>query len=78
MVDYPHLILLQNERMVDIADIPFSQVSDDDKRQFASKIKETGSYRGFKPRQFWVRYNSNVLSKVLNSRLSHHRPSTTA
>ena len=45
----------QNDRMFDIADVPFSQVSEDEKRKFSNEIKSTGSYRGYKPRQFWVR-----------------------
>ena len=44
----------QNERMMDIADAPFTQVSDEEKSSFAGRIKEVGSYRGYKPRQFWV------------------------
>ena len=40
--------------MMDIADVPFTQVSDEEKSSFAGKIKEVGSYRGYKPRQFWV------------------------
>ena len=44
----------QNDRMCDIANIPFSQVSEEEKRAFTGKIKEVGSYRGYKPRQFWV------------------------
>ncbi|PIL28641.1 hypothetical protein GSI_08683 [Ganoderma sinense ZZ0214-1] len=51
----------QNDRMVDIADVPFTQVSEEEKQHFASKIKETGSYRGFKPREFWVRYPLSLV-----------------
>ncbi len=40
--------------MVDIADVPFTQVPEEEQKQFTSKIKEVGSYRGYKPRQFWV------------------------
>ncbi|KAI0708359.1 Clavaminate synthase-like protein [Earliella scabrosa] len=44
----------ENERMVDIADVPFTQVPDEELKQFTSKIKEVGSYRGYKPREFWT------------------------
>ncbi|EJF58284.1 Clavaminate synthase-like protein [Dichomitus squalens LYAD-421 SS1] len=60
----------QNDRMVDIADIPFSQVSEDDKRQYASKIKETGSYRGFKPRQFWT-IDNGVKDQIEHYNMHH-------
>ncbi len=46
------ILAVQNNRMVDIADIPFTQVSEEDKQHFASKTKETGSYGGFKPHEF--------------------------
>ena len=48
--------LFQNDRMMDIADIPFSQVSESEKASFTGKIREVGSYRGYKPRQFWVSF----------------------
>ncbi|PIL28758.1 hypothetical protein GSI_08802 [Ganoderma sinense ZZ0214-1] len=44
----------QNARLFDIADVPFSQVSEEEKRQFSNEIKNTGSYRGYKPRRFWT------------------------
>ena len=62
-------VLWQNDRMVDIADIPFTQVSGEEKQQFASKIKETGTYRGFKPREFWVRFLASLISVPPNSPL---------
>ena len=40
--------------MIDIADVPFMQVPEEEQKQFTSKIKEVGSYRGYKHRQFWV------------------------
>ncbi|KAM5539612.1 hypothetical protein V8D89_006721 [Ganoderma adspersum] len=44
----------QNARIFDIADVPFSQVSEEEKRQFSNEIKKTGSWRGYKLRQFWT------------------------
>ncbi|TFK89220.1 Clavaminate synthase-like protein [Polyporus arcularius HHB13444] len=43
----------QNDRIFDIADIAFSQVSDEEKKQHAGNIKETGLYSGYKLRQYW-------------------------
>ncbi|EIW52052.1 Clavaminate synthase-like protein [Trametes versicolor FP-101664 SS1] len=43
----------QNERVFDIADLPFAQVPEEEKRLFAGDIKKTGSYRGYKLRNYW-------------------------
>ncbi|KAJ7243622.1 hypothetical protein B0H12DRAFT_1022917 [Mycena haematopus] len=43
----------QTERMFDIADVPFSCVDPEEKRLYTAKIKETGSFQGYKPRQYW-------------------------
>ncbi|KAJ6552201.1 hypothetical protein DFH09DRAFT_1167358 [Mycena vulgaris] len=43
----------QTERMFDIADVPFSCVGSDEKRVYTAQMKETGSYQGYKPRQYW-------------------------
>ncbi|KAI0767727.1 Clavaminate synthase-like protein [Fomes fomentarius] len=43
----------QTERIFDIADVPFAQVPEDEKKQFAGDIKQTGSYRGYKLRNYW-------------------------
>ena len=43
--------------MLDIADVPFSAVPADEQMRFVSKTKEVGDYRGYKPRQYWVRYS---------------------
>ncbi|KAE9405500.1 Clavaminate synthase-like protein [Gymnopus androsaceus JB14] len=43
----------QTERMFDIADIPFSEVDDDEKKKYQSKLKETGTQQGYKPRQYY-------------------------
>jgi hypothetical protein len=40
--------------MFDIADIPFARVSEEEKRIYVARMKETGSYQGYKPRQYWV------------------------
>lgn len=41
--------------MFDIADVPFTQVPEEELGQFTAKIKENGSYKGYKHREFWVR-----------------------
>ncbi|KAJ7581201.1 Clavaminate synthase-like protein [Mycena floridula] len=43
----------QTERIFDIADIPFSGVSDEEKIKYAGQMKQTGSYQGYKSRQYW-------------------------
>ncbi|KAJ7450797.1 hypothetical protein FB451DRAFT_715989 [Mycena latifolia] len=43
----------QTERMFDIADVPFSCVGSDEKQLYAGRMKEVGSYQGYKPRQYW-------------------------
>ncbi|KAJ6464088.1 hypothetical protein C8R45DRAFT_1175467 [Mycena sanguinolenta] len=40
-------------RMFDIADVPFSCVDPEEKRSYTAKIKETGSFQGYKLRQYW-------------------------
>ena len=45
----------QNDRMIDIADVPFSSVPEDEQARFVSKTRELGEWQGYKPRQFWVR-----------------------
>lgn len=41
--------------MLDIADIPFTQVSEEEKAEYDGKFNETGSFQGYKPRSYWVR-----------------------
>ena len=67
--------LVQNNRMMDIADIPFSQVSESEKANFTGKIREVGSYRGYKPRQFWVSvlYDSHYACFPHGHNLSDYR-----
>ena len=48
----------QTDRIFDIADIPFAGVCDEEKQAYASAIKQTGSYQGYKLRRYWV---SNCL-----------------
>ncbi|KAF8186383.1 Clavaminate synthase-like protein [Pholiota molesta] len=43
----------QTERIFDIADIPFAQVDEAEKQLYEGTMKETGSYQGYKLRQYW-------------------------
>ncbi|PIL28629.1 hypothetical protein GSI_08671 [Ganoderma sinense ZZ0214-1] len=43
----------QNDRMTDIADVPFSSVPAGEQAQFASRTKELGELQGYKPRGSW-------------------------
>jgi hypothetical protein len=45
----------QTDRIFDIADLPFSGVSDSEKQIYAGTMKQSGSYQGYKLRQYWVR-----------------------
>ena len=45
---------IQNQRILDIADIPFTQVGEDEKGKHESKTAETGIFRGYKPRKYLV------------------------
>ncbi|TBU25805.1 Clavaminate synthase-like protein [Dichomitus squalens] len=42
----------QNDRIIDIADVPFTQVSEEEQRQLVAKVRE-GDWKGYKPRQYW-------------------------
>lgn len=44
----------QTERIFDVADILFSKVGDEEKQIYAGTMKQTGSYQGYKLRQYWV------------------------
>ncbi|KAG7440381.1 Clavaminate synthase-like protein [Guyanagaster necrorhizus] len=43
----------ENQRIFDIADIPFSVVNDEEKRHYEAEMMQTGSYQGYKLRQYW-------------------------
>ncbi|KAI0089616.1 hypothetical protein BDY19DRAFT_993195 [Irpex rosettiformis] len=43
----------ETERVFDIADVPFSHVSDKEKLAYTGNILETGTDQGYKPRQYW-------------------------
>ncbi|KAI0342235.1 Clavaminate synthase-like protein [Trametopsis cervina] len=43
----------ETERIFDIADVPFTQVSDEEKQEYKGRMLETGSYQGYKLRKYW-------------------------
>ena len=62
----------QNERIFDIANVPFEHVPEDEKKQFAGDIKKTGSYRGYKLRNYWVSSDAQFAVFML---FTSHGPS---
>ncbi|KAG6884915.1 hypothetical protein C0993_007282 [Termitomyces sp. T159_Od127] len=44
----------QTERIFDIANVPFAQVTPEEKIAYAATMKETGSFHGYKLRQYWL------------------------
>ena len=56
--------------MVDIADVPFSAVPDDEQALFLSEVTvERGDRRGYKPRQLWVRQRLSSRTRTRGSDL---------
>ncbi|KAK7680292.1 hypothetical protein QCA50_016532 [Cerrena zonata] len=43
----------QTTRIFDIADLPFSHVSDEEKRKYEGTMLQSGSYQGYKLRRYW-------------------------
>ncbi|KAJ6453599.1 Clavaminate synthase-like protein [Mycena sanguinolenta] len=62
--------LAQTERMFDIADVSFTCVDAEEKRLYAAKIKETGSFQGYKPRQYW-HIDNGVHDQIENYTINH-------
>jgi hypothetical protein len=48
----------------DIADVPFEQVSEAEKEQYVGRMKQTGSYQGYKPRSYWVRIPLAIVHRL--------------
>ncbi|KAF9011703.1 hypothetical protein BDQ17DRAFT_1232931 [Cyathus striatus] len=60
----------QQSRMLDIGDVPFSQTSDEEKNTYIGNIKETGSYQGYKLRQYWV-IDNGVRDQIEHYNINH-------
>ena len=56
------LSIKKTQRMFDIADVPFAMVSEEEKKVYMARMKESGSYQGYKPRQYWVNQSLSSLS----------------
>ncbi|CCM06830.1 uncharacterized protein FIBRA_09133 [Fibroporia radiculosa] len=62
----------QNERIFDIADLPFTHFSEEEKREYAAKIVEGGSFQGFKARGFWVLSSLCTIDAGVRDQLEHY------
>lgn len=60
------LISNQNDRIFDIADVTFSQVTDHEKRRFEGDIQNTGTYEGYKLQNYWVMIDAFGRSLIFN------------
>ena len=49
--------------MFDIANVPFDEVAEDEKREMCPDFKASGVYEGYKLRRVWVR--GVILSPIL-------------
>ncbi|OAX42626.1 Clavaminate synthase-like protein [Rhizopogon vinicolor AM-OR11-026] len=55
----------QRDRIFDIADVPFADVSPDEKKTYTVDAEKVGYYAGYKPRQLWkLDTESKVLDQV--------------
>ncbi|PIL28654.1 hypothetical protein GSI_08696 [Ganoderma sinense ZZ0214-1] len=61
----------ENERMTDIADVPFAQVSEEEKKRFDGKIKQEGSWMGYKLREFWT-IDNGVRDQIEHYNMHRH------
>ena len=59
--------------MFNIADVPFTGVSDEEKRVYAAAIKETGSYRGYKFPGYFVSYTVRSAVGVIHLRVAYRQ-----
>ena len=59
--------VVQNDRIYDIADVPFTQVPQQEKQQYATKAREVGYFRGYKLPKYYVS-GSHSLATGANSR----------
>lgn len=41
-------------RMFDLSNYAVDNVSDEEKQNYVGNMRENGTYRGYKPRKFWV------------------------
>jgi len=58
--------LAQNQRMLDIASVAFEEISDAEKLRYQARIKETGTYLGYKLPQYWH------IANGVRDRITHY------
>jgi hypothetical protein len=59
--------------MLDIASVAFEEISDAEKLRYQARIKETGTYLGYKLPQYWVRSERAPSSCFLINPCIAHR-----
>ncbi|OSX57459.1 hypothetical protein POSPLADRAFT_1157104, partial [Postia placenta MAD-698-R-SB12] len=62
----------ENERIFDIADVPFNSVPDEEKRLYAADMKGAGSYQGYKMRSV-LHIDNGVLDQLEHYNTDPHR-----
>ncbi|THH08442.1 hypothetical protein EW146_g8989 [Bondarzewia mesenterica] len=60
----------QNDRVFDIAAVPFTQVPPEETKLYEAKIKEAGTYYGYKPVQYWH------IANGVRDRVEHYNHGT--
>lgn len=60
----------ENDRIFDIADVPFNSVQDEEKRVYASDMKGAGSYQGYKMRSLW-HIDNGVRDQLEHYNINH-------
>ncbi|TBU57588.1 Clavaminate synthase-like protein [Dichomitus squalens] len=60
----------QRDRMFDVADVAFSQVPEEEKKQYTANFKETGLYSGYKLRQYW-HIDNGVRDQIEHFNMHH-------
>lgn len=56
--------------MFDLSNYVVENVSEEEKQKHTGRMRETGTYRGYKPRKFWVR---NITSIVKDRKLTSYQ-----
>ncbi|EIW75982.1 Clavaminate synthase-like protein [Coniophora puteana RWD-64-598 SS2] len=68
----------QRDRMFDIANVSFSDVSAEEKQIYVANIEKVGYYQGYKPRQYWkVGTDTDVRDQIEQYAINknvHRRP----
>ena len=68
-----YLMPEQTDRIFDIADVPFTGVSNEEKQLYGAAIKETGSYLGYKFPGYFVSYTVRSAVGVIHLRVAYRQ-----